>query len=77
MESGSMKSPYTLEVDDRVRLTRKTVLHKEGSLGTVTEKFTPSHATGCWSITVRFDGSTTETQFDYPGAPLERTGEGK
>ena len=72
-----MRSPYTLEIDDRVRLTRRTILHKEGSLGTVTEKFTPTHATGCWYVVVRFDGSTTETQFDYPGAPLQRSMEGE
>ena len=77
MEQVKMRSPYTLEIDDRVRLTRKTILHKEGSLGTVTEKFTPSHATGCWSITVRFDDCTTETCFDYPGAPLQRSTEGE
>jgi hypothetical protein len=69
-----MQSPYTLSPGDRVRLTRRTILNEAGSVGTVTEKFTPHHATGCWYIAVRFDGTSAVTRFDYPGAPLIRLG---
>jgi hypothetical protein len=63
---------YKLEIGDRVRLTRATLLHKEGSLGVVTGKFTPHHASGCWTVTVRFDETGYKTEFSYPGSPLER-----
>jgi len=66
---------YTLQIGDRVRLIRATLLHKEGSLGSVTGKFTPHHATGCWTVTVEFDGSGHKTEFSYPGSPLERVQE--
>lgn len=55
-----------LNVDDRVELTRNTILHKAGDRATVLRKYVPAHCTGVWSVTVRFDGDQHDTGFSYP-----------
>jgi hypothetical protein len=55
-----------LNIGDRVELTRRTTLHDQGDRANVTRKYVPSHCTGVWNVTVRFDGDDHETSFCYP-----------
>jgi hypothetical protein len=66
------RSRFTLEVGDRVRLTRNTAMHDKGALGVVTNKYTPAHCTGVWDVTVLFDGRGFSSKFNYPDGSLER-----
>jgi hypothetical protein len=55
-----------LQIGDRVRLTRSTLMDRAGALGTITRKYVPAHCCGVWSITVRWDGNSHETSYPYP-----------
>lgn len=55
-----------LQVNDRVRLTRATMMDDAGKLGTVVRKDVPFHCTGVWSITIRWDGNQHDTSYPYP-----------
>lgn len=63
-----MNSP--LQIGDRVVLIRDTLMDRAGALGTVTRKYVPTHCTGAWSITVRWDGNAHETGYPYPTGGL-------
>ena len=61
-----------LNVNDRVELTRDIQLNSRGDKGTVIRKYVPPHSTGCWTITVKFDGNDHLTTFGYPDPILKR-----
>ena len=61
-----------LRVGDRVELTMDTILDRKGTQGTVVSKFTPSWSTGCWEVTVRFDGNYWDTSFNYPTSYIKK-----
>lgn len=64
-----------IQVGDRVRLTRDTLMDRAGLLGTVTRKYVPMHCAGVWSLTVRWDGNSHETGYSYPtGGLVEHVG---
>ena len=67
-----------INVGDRVKTIRDLSYGrvKAGTLGTVVEKYVPHWATGCWTITVEFDGDVVAgrlipTQLPYPDGTLE------
>lgn len=55
-----------LQIDDRVVLTRATMMDDAGKHGIVTRKYVPAHCTGAWSISIRWDGNAHETSYPYP-----------
>lgn len=61
-----MKPLGYVEIGNRVMLTRDTLMDRGGALGTVIRKYVPSHCTGVWAITIRWDGNAHETGYSYP-----------
>lgn len=57
-----------LNVGDRVKATRALGYGAipAGTEGTVVEKYVPHWATGCWTITVRFEADWVPIQLPYP-----------
>lgn len=68
----ALTSPFCVQVGERVTLIRDTLMDRAGSLGTVTRKYVPFHATSCWSLTVRWDGNQHETGYPYPNGLVAR-----
>lgn len=61
-----------LQIGDRVELTMDTLLDRKGKQGVVVGKFTPHWSTGCWEVTVRFDGNFWDTRFHYPTSLIRK-----
>ena len=63
----------TMNPGDRVKTMRDIHYGRipAGTVGTVVEKYTPHWATGCWTITVQFDGDSGWTRLPYPDGTLE------
>ena len=72
MSASTNRSPYSLEVGDRVWLTSQTGLNLAGDMATVVAKDTTQECSAAWSITVQFDGRQYYTVYPYPGCPVRR-----